>query len=108
EAWDCIREGGRVSLWAPGLEPTQPAHGRDLWALLEWLPPPPGVPSGVAAEMSFAAGEVVMVTASPDRTLIDAADLAKQRGAGIRVWIVGEAEVDLDAPVRRVGTAWPL
>jgi len=108
EAWDCIREGGRVSLWAPGLEPTQPAQGRDLWALLEWLARYPAVPSGVTTEMSPAAGEVVMVTASADRTLIDAADLAKQRGAGVRAWVVGDAEVDLDAPLRRVGTAWPL
>jgi hypothetical protein len=54
------------------------------------------------------AAEVVMITASADRTLIDAADLAKQRGAGVRAWVVGDAEVDLDAPVRRVGTAWPL
>ncbi len=108
EAWDCIREGGRVSLWAPGLEPTEPAQGRDLWALLEWLARYPAVPSGDLADASPRAGEVVMVTATANRTLIDAVELAKQRGAGVRAWVVGDAEVDLDAPVRRVGIAWPL
>ena len=37
EAWDCIRGGGRVVLWGPGLEPTAPGEARSLWALLEWL-----------------------------------------------------------------------
>lgn len=108
EAWDCIRDGGRVSLWAPGLEPTEPAQGRDLWALLEWLARYPAAPSSGQSDASPPAGEVVVVTGSANRSLIDAAQLARQRGAGVTAWIVGDAKVDLDVPVRRVGTAWPL
>src|SRR4029077_12700307 len=37
EAWDCIRGGGRVVLWGPGLEPSLPSEARSFWALLEWL-----------------------------------------------------------------------
>src|SRR3989442_6729078 len=37
EAWDCIREGGRVVLSAPGLDSSRPDEARSLWALLEWL-----------------------------------------------------------------------
>jgi uncharacterized protein (DUF58 family) len=108
EAWDCIREGGRVSLWAPGLEPPEPSQGRDLWAILEWLARYPAVSSGDVTDASPPSGEVVVITGSADRKLIDAAELAKQRGAGVRAWIVGDAELDLDAPARRVGTAWPI
>jgi uncharacterized protein (DUF58 family) len=108
EAWDCIREGGRVSLWAPGLEPTEPSPGRDLWALLEWLARYPAVPSGGVVDTYPPSGEVVVITGSGDRSLIDAAQLAKQRGSGVRAWVVGDAELDLDAPVRRVGTEWPV
>jgi uncharacterized protein (DUF58 family) len=108
EAWDCVREGGRVSLWGPGLEPTEPSQGRDLWGLLEWLARYPPVPSGGAADAPPPTGEVVVITGSADRRLIDAAELARQRGAAVRAWIVGDAELDLDAPARRVGTAWPL
>ena len=107
EAWDCIREGGRVSLWAPGLAPTEPSHGRDLWALLEWLARYPGAPSG-GVDAYPQTGEVAVITGSADRRLIDAAEHAKQRGAGVRAWVVGDAELDLDAPAQRVGTEWPL
>jgi uncharacterized protein (DUF58 family) len=108
EAWDCIREGGRVSLWAPGLEATDPSQGRDLWAILEWLARYPAVQSGDVPDAYQANGEVVVITGSGDPRLIDAAELAKQRGAGVRVWVVGDAEIDLDAPERRVGTEWPV
>ena len=48
EAWDCIRGGGRVVLWGPGLEPSLPSEARSFWALLEWLgryPQPAGGPA---------------------------------------------------------------
>jgi hypothetical protein len=32
----------------------------------------------------------------------------KQRGGDIRAWVVGEAAIDVDAPVEHVGLAWPL
>src|SRR5437868_4224320 len=35
EAWDCIREGGRVVISASGGEPSE--SPRDLWSQLEWL-----------------------------------------------------------------------
>jgi hypothetical protein len=47
---------------------------------------------------------VVVVTATPDRELIDAAEMARNR----RGWVVGDAEVITDVPLLRVGTGWPL
>lgn len=96
EAWDCLREGGRVSLLAPGLEPL--TGTRDLWAVLEWLARYPGPPAGDA--MPWLRGEdVVVVTAGEPDTV----ELATER-----IWIVGDAELSSDVPVMRVGTAWPL
>ena len=97
EAWDCLREGGRVVLWAPGLEPTRPL--RDLWAALEWLARYPSGPSGPSGHVPMNGEDVVVVTASANADLLASAD---------RVWVVGDAELDIDAPVERVGTAWPI
>jgi hypothetical protein len=105
EAWDCIRQGGRVVLWGPGLEPTQPSEARDLWALLEWLaryPDPSGAFAGTPAS-----GEVVAVTAG-DNQVLAAMEDAKAGSARVRAWVVGDAELDIDADIQRVGTAWPL
>jgi uncharacterized protein (DUF58 family) len=106
EAWDCIREGGRVVLWGPGLEATQPSEARDLWALLEWLARYPAT-SGAFAGASPASGEVVAVTAG-DPHVLAAMEDAKARGVRVRAWVVGDAELDIDADIQRVGTAWPL
>jgi uncharacterized protein (DUF58 family) len=106
EAWDCIREGGRVVLWGPGLEPTQPSEARSLWALLEWLARYPA-PSGRFAATSPASGEVVAITAGDPR-VVDALEDVKDRRGGIRVWVIGESELAIDAEVHRVGTKWPL
>ena len=106
EAWDCIREGGRVVLWGPGLEPTQPLEARNLWALLEWLARYPA-PSGAFGATSPASGEVIAVT-SGDPRVTEALDDAKARGRRIRAWVIGDAELDIDADVRRAGTTWPL
>jgi uncharacterized protein (DUF58 family) len=153
EAWDCIRGGGRVVLWAPGLEPSLPSEARSLWALLEWLARYPSsplagevpsrYPSPLAGEVpsrypSPLAGEVpsrtlrerdggggvqlgttqpievppvndaVGVTAGESAQLVEALETIHQRGGRIRAWVVGEAELDLDAPLQRVGTEWPL
>ncbi len=96
EAWDCLREGGRVSVLAPGLEPL--AATRDLWAVLEWLSRYPGPSAGHA--ISSLRGEDVVVVTAGDR---EAIELATER-----IWIVGDAEVHSDVPEIRVGTAWPL
>ena len=91
EAWDCIRDGGWVRMESA-------APTRDLWTVLEWLaryPNSPFVASGDATPLR--GEELVVVTAggevpsSPDR-----------------VWVVGDAEVDTDVAVERVGTQWPL
>jgi hypothetical protein len=105
EAWDCIREGGRVVLWGPGLEPTQPSEARSLWALLEWLARYPI--AGFAGTSPPSGEEVVAVTAG-DPEILDALEGVKARGGRVRAWVVGDAELDIDAGVERVGTSWPL
>jgi uncharacterized protein (DUF58 family) len=106
EAWDCIRGGGRVVLWGPGLEPSQPSEARSLWALLEWLAKYPGPPDGVDT-MPFVT-DAVGVTAAGGVALIEALETVQQRGGRIRAWVVGDAELDIEAPIQRAGTAWPL
>ncbi len=102
EAWDCIREGGRVALWAPGLETGQ---SRDLWNALEWLARYPGV---AADDPAPAGTETVIVTGAGDPGLIEALETARRRGSRVRAWVVGDADLDVDAPVEHVGTEWPL
>jgi uncharacterized protein (DUF58 family) len=96
EAWDCLREGGRVAVWAPGLEDIQ---SRDLWAVLEWLARYPSGPSGAARHLPISGEELVVITASANADLPAIAD---------RVWVVGDGDVDIEAEVERVGTSWPL
>ncbi len=110
EAWDCIREGGRVLLWGPGLEASLPSEARSLWALLEWLA---RYPAGDARHLP-ASGEdapsvndAIGVTAGAGE-LAEALETVQQRGGRVRAWVVGDAEIDLEVPIQRVGTAWPL
>jgi uncharacterized protein (DUF58 family) len=107
EAWDCIRDGGRVVLWAPGLEPSLPSEARSLWALLEWLARYPETGTGTSSDIPSVT-DAVGVTAGPNAKLIDALETVKQRGGRIRAWVVGDAELDLEAPIQRTGTTWPL
>jgi uncharacterized protein (DUF58 family) len=106
EAWDCIRGGGRVILWAPGQEPSRPTEARSFWALLEWLAryPTAGTSEPAPTQVTDAVG----VCAGDTSAIIEALETVRHRGGRIRAWVVGEAQVDLDAPVRRVGTDWPL
>jgi uncharacterized protein (DUF58 family) len=107
EAWDCIRGGGRVVLWAPGVEASLPSEARSLWALLEWLaryPHPATEPHGDLPPV----GDAVGVTAQAGAPLIEALETIRQRGGRIRAWVVGDADFELEAPVQRVGTSWPL
>jgi hypothetical protein len=46
----------------------------------------------------------VLITASADPELMEMAERAR-RG---RVWVVGEAEIDTQLALERVGTQWPL
>jgi len=101
EAWDCVREGGRVVIWAPGCEPVE---SRDLWTLLEWLARYPASPSGHSGHLPMNGEETVLITASADAELLATAERFRSR----RAWVIGDAQLDLDAAVRRVGTTWPL
>src|ERR1700682_4041666 len=42
EAWDCVRNGGRVMLWGPGLASSESREGHLFWAALEWRGRVPG------------------------------------------------------------------
>jgi uncharacterized protein (DUF58 family) len=86
EAWDCIREGGRVTLGA--------LTTRDIWEVLESLA---SYPQGDAVESSGRYNTVV-VTADPGHL-----DPAARRN-----WLVGDAPVREELEFQRVGTAWPL
>ncbi|HEX2681205.1 MAG TPA: DUF58 domain-containing protein [Candidatus Dormibacteraeota bacterium] len=86
EAWDCIREGGRVS--AGEIQSTS-----DLWEVLEWLARYPYVDFGESSTET-----VVVITADPD--LLDQ--------PALRRWLVGDAPASEDIVFRRVGTRWPL
>jgi uncharacterized protein (DUF58 family) len=107
EAWDCIRGGGRVVLWAPGIEPSQPSEARSLWSLLEWLARYPEPAPGAAGDVP-SVSDAVGVTAGESQELVNALETVQQRGGRIRAWVVGEADIDIDAPLQRVGTKWPL
>ncbi len=106
EAWDCLRAGGRVTLWAPGCEPSRPDEEHNLTALLEWLaryprtsgadvPPPP-------------VADAIAVMSRGDGPLLDALEDVRAHGGGVRAWAVGDAVQELDMPVERAGLAWPL
>jgi uncharacterized protein (DUF58 family) len=110
EAWDCIREGGRVVIWGPGLEPV--GSSRDLWSILEWLSRYPAPPSG-GFEPSHAFGggaaagsgeELVIILASPNSEAVEVAEAARRP----RGWVVGDVDLATDIPLQRVGTGWPL
>lgn len=92
EAWDCLRDGGQVSLWAPGLE----AGARSWWELLEWLA---RYPEELSADESAppAAGEVVAITSGADAPVSEALAELRHRGAEARTW-----------DLREVGLEWPL
>ena len=95
EAWDCIKEGGRVVISAPGLEPSQSPH--DLWSQLEWLARYPDLPTDGA--LRSGPQELVVITSGADAKLLEGAT---------RAWIVGDAEIATDVPFERVGLQWPL
>ena len=107
EAWDCIREGGRVVIGGPGLEPAGPS--RDLWVLLEWLARYPRVPShgpqaGLRPTSAATGHEVVVIAAGANPQLMEEGERARRR----RGWVVGDAPIVSDIPFARVGTEWPL
>jgi uncharacterized protein (DUF58 family) len=107
EAWDCLRSGGRAVLWSPGAEPSTYDESRSLWALLEWLARYPSPIEGLDLPPPRVS-DAVAVVARYDAPVIDALEGVKQRGGDIRAWVVGDAVLDVDAPVQNVGLGWPL
>jgi uncharacterized protein (DUF58 family) len=107
EAWDCIREGGRVLLWAPGLEPSPPSDARSFWSLLEWLARYPSAPDEDEVDPP-AVSDAVAITGGHDPRLLEAIETVRGRGGRVRAWLVAGAELDVDVPVSHVGIQWPL
>jgi len=106
EAWDCIREGGRILLWGPGLEPSLSSESRSLWALLEWLARYPQPSTDPSSDLPLVRDAIGVTSGASGLT--EALETVRQRGGRVRAWVVGDAEVDLVVPIQRVGTAWPL
>jgi uncharacterized protein (DUF58 family) len=105
EAWDCLRAGGRVVLWAPGAEPSQPSESRSIWGLLEWLA---RYPANGGEWGPPPVGDAIAVVATTNAEIDDAVEGIRQRGGSGRAWVVGKNEVDFDMPVQRAGLTWPL
>jgi uncharacterized protein (DUF58 family) len=106
EAWDCLRAGGRVTLWAPGCEPTRPDEGRNFEALLEWLARYPNPAD--EDEPAPLVGDAIAVTATSDARLLDATEDVRAHGGSVRAWAVGDAVLESDVDVERAGLDWPL
>jgi uncharacterized protein (DUF58 family) len=106
EAWDCLRAGGRVTLWAPGCRPTRPDEERNLLALLEWLARYPQ--RGPEDEPAPLVRDAIAVAAASEARLLDAVEDVRAHGGSVRAWVVGEAVLESDIDVERAGFAWPL
>jgi uncharacterized protein (DUF58 family) len=104
EAWDCLRNGGRVHLWAPGLEPLAPWQARSIWAVLEWLARWPELPEEAVDAPRVM--DAIAFTDRPGGPAVDALRELQERGAATRAWLVGEGE--LEVPYTRAGLTWPL
>ena len=107
EAWDCLRTGGRVTLWAPGCEPSRPDEERNLLALLDWLARYPNRSDQAPGEPPRV-GDAIAVTGAADPRLMDAVEDVRHHGGDVRAWVVGDAALDADIEVERAGTDWPL
>jgi uncharacterized protein (DUF58 family) len=104
EAWDCLRGGGRVHLWSPGLEPLAPWQARSIWAVLEWLARWPELPEEAAESPRVM--DAIAFTDRIDGPAVEALRELQERGASTRAWLIGEGE--LEVPFTRAGLTWPL
>jgi len=50
----------------------------------------------------------VAVTAGAPQQIVEALETVRRRGGTVRAWVIGDADLDVDAPVQHVGTEWPL
>ena len=107
EAWDCLRAGGRVTLWAPGCEPSRRDEETNLLALLEWLARYPQPKQDAAGDAPLV-GAAVAVTTKNEGRLLDAIEDVRAHGGPARAWVVGDAVLAGDIDVERVGLGWPL
>jgi uncharacterized protein (DUF58 family) len=108
EAWDCIRNGGRVVLWGPGLAASAPGEARSLWAALEWLARYPQRAAIGEDVDPPRVSEAVAVAGSGQKEVVEAMEMVRRRGGSVRAWVVGDGDFDVDGPVQHVGTDWPL
>jgi uncharacterized protein (DUF58 family) len=108
EAWKCIRNGGRVMLWGPGLAPSAPGEARSFWAALEWLARYPQPAASREDVDPPRVSEAVAVTGAAQQEVVEALEMVRRRGGSVRAWVVGDSDFDLDGPVQHVGTDWPL
>jgi uncharacterized protein (DUF58 family) len=108
EAWDCIRNGGRVMLWGPGLASSAPGEARSIWSALEWLARFPARAADGEDSDAPMVSEAVAVTGGAHPEVLAAIEAVRRRGGMVRAWVVGDGEVDIDGPVQHVGTGWPL
>jgi uncharacterized protein (DUF58 family) len=106
EAWDCLRAGGRVHLWAPGLEPLAPWQARSIWAVLEWLARWPELPEEASEPPRVM--DAIAFTDRSDGPAIEALKDLQEQGGAVRAWLVGDEEGELELPFTRAGLAWPL
>ena len=105
EAWDCLRSGGRVTLWAPGCEALPVEEGRSLWSVLEWLARYPALPADPVGIVPHA-NEAIGFCSTAGGALATELDRLVARGVDVRAWVVGDASVAV--PHRRAGLSWPL
>jgi uncharacterized protein (DUF58 family) len=117
EAWDCIRHGGRVILWGPGLAPSPTPEARSFWSALEWLARYPAHAGRGEDADPPRVSEAVAVTGSAHPDVVEAVEMVRRRGGMVRAWVVGDQgagraqgafEPFIDGPVQHAGTSWPL
>jgi uncharacterized protein (DUF58 family) len=108
EAWDCIRSGGRVMLWGPGLAASPAGEARSLWAALEWLARYPVRAAAGEDVDPPRVSEAVAVTGGAQNEIVEAMQMIRRRGGLVRAWVVGDSDIDIDGPVQHVSTSWPL
>ena len=109
EAWDCLRAGGRVALWAPGCEAVPAGRGAQSLALLQWLARYPaakrrGRGAPPAAVRRRRRHDQERAQRSPTRSTT-----IRRHGGSVRAWVVGEAVLQSDIDrASAPGWTWPL
>jgi hypothetical protein len=74
--------------------------------VLEWLARYPHLSADPTDPPSVT--EAVAVTGGVNAEIVEALEMVRRRGGSVRAWVIGDADLDVDAPVQHVGTDWPL